>query len=158
MEQIEQTVQAQNKQLYKLTQERDELNMRIQNIQQRLSSIDVISIQQLKERRKELLVQQDSCNQYIDTQVFADAGYQNVTIIQADGIVAQLIAEGKTLAAEEKNILLQQEQMVREQQRAQQRKNELEDQLQKLETSYSTENVFYCDKIEGNCPYVELIK
>lgn len=76
---------------------------------------------------------------------------------QLDETISLLLQEGKSLKQQLENCTLRNQQLISKEQDYTTRTQELDKQMESLQASYEQQNLFHCDKIEGNCPYIDLI-
>ena len=129
-----------------------------QQVQTALAAIDVKALKDLQQQKLKYLDEQNTLSgeQYLE--ILRGFGYEVTDMPGAMRTVDQLLAEGKTLAAEKEQVTVRITHHEQQQKDLQERKVRLEKQLKELDIKYDDQKRFHCDKIEGDCPYVELIK
>lgn len=122
----------------------DQLDIHIQNLQEKLPTLE----QQVKTH--------DTIEELDLTWV--DQAQKLQDLSQAVVLVQQTIQEGKDVAQQIALITQRQETILHKSQSLQEDIKSLDEQITATSHEYDQQMKFHCDKIEGSCPYVEAIK
>lgn len=157
MDQLSQQKQRSEQEFTDLQKVQQEKQQEMRLLQKKISWIDEHVLQQLKDEKKILLDQQALLEQK-HTKGFYLLGTEVAHLVDAVRAIDNLVAEGKELKATRDTLQLKIEQYHKQQEQSRSREEQLNKQLEILHQDYAEQSYFRCEKIEGDCPYVEMIK
>ncbi len=154
----QQTLQEKNNSIIQKTNELQTIQSQITLWEKQLASSDSSEFETLTNQKQQLSQKIETINTSLNKESFSQCGVIITTYHEAVSHIESRINQWKTTAKEIEMIDLQIKQQQLHEKDYIAKKKSLEEQLQLLNTQYDEQMKFHCDKIEGDCPYVEMIK
>ena len=134
----------------------EEINLLQKNISSSSASDEALA--SLRQQRQEYDAAEQRLVHDVDWDVAASYGCSHRDFLGYYEWIKEMISAAKEYKREYTLCQEKQEAYLSQHQQDKQRIADITQQLATLETSLQQQTMFHCDKIEGSCPYVELIK
>lgn len=155
---LEQSMAEKNKTKTWLQQENNRYEQSILSLQKELDSQWSKEYDEKIADKERLQKEIELINLSWDKTLFSAYSISVETLFEAESQINEWINEWKQLAKDAEMLDLQIKQQQQQATEYASRKKVLEEQYTSLTVQYDEQMKFHCDKIEGACPYVEMIK
>ena len=157
-QQIDKQLAAAHTRLSDVTTKQNSYQHRIDQLEKSLAHHQDTAADDIHIQIQRLVQQQEELFAALPQQLLVENGYAVSVYVDAVRAIDSLIAEGKQLDNELSLCIQKKEQLQTQRNQQQRHAEQLRAQLQRLEEEHSNKLSFYCDKIQGDCPYVASIK
>lgn len=132
--------------------------LKIKTIENNLINLEKTDKKKIKEQKEILLKKQTSIYQNINTDILINNWYKHQDIWELNDVIEKLINQWNEYKSSTKNIDLQIDNLNEKEKDIQRQIINIWKQIENFDISINKQKTFFCEKINSNCPYLDIIK